>query len=307
MIDYTPSSYRPDEPSVDISTEHYWLQAAFLVAVMYGIESILYMLTSFLLLKRRNAINNRKNLFLLFYVSAIFILSTLYVSGTLEFTQKAFVDGRNIPGGPGVFEATMRRLPTGMLVNITMVLKCWLCYAVNLWRCFVVYRDCGFLTLWIAGIAPAMLYLATIALGNFYIIRLPRIDTVRGWEAKDSSIATSFWIVFLVLSIFVTFSLVLRLFVYRRRAARLLGTSYGSRYTTMAAIIVDSAAIQSLFALVVIAISTSHSMRLSGPYIFLQVISPIQVSRTATPTTLVDETSGRAYRHSSSSFVLQKA
>lgn len=126
-----PASYRPDESPSVILAEHTWLQGAFLAAVAYGIQFVLYVMTCFFLWKLRNRANTTKNLFLIFYISMIFVLSTLYMAGLLQFTQEAFIDDRNISGGPTNFENIMFSLPIDMLANVIMVLNSWFCDVIN--------------------------------------------------------------------------------------------------------------------------------------------------------------------------------
>jgi hypothetical protein len=130
MADF-PASYRPVVPPGDIFAEHTWLQGAFLGAIAYGIQFVLYVMTCFFLWKLRNPTNNRQNIAFIVYISIIFALSTLYLVGLLEFTQLSFIDGRNIPGGPKAFEEQMFSLPIDMLANVIMVLNSWFCDIIN--------------------------------------------------------------------------------------------------------------------------------------------------------------------------------
>jgi hypothetical protein len=129
-----PPSYRPDEPGENIFVEHTYLQGALLAAVAYGIMFILYCMTCFWLWITRHHFNSRRNLFFLCFISIIFVLETFYLAGLLEFTQNAFVDFRNIPGGPAVFESNMSGEPIGMLVKSAMVVNGWLCNVINVRR-----------------------------------------------------------------------------------------------------------------------------------------------------------------------------
>jgi hypothetical protein len=126
-----PASYRPDETPEQIFSEHLWLQGAFLGAIAYGIQVILYVQTCFFLWKLREPANRKQNIFFIAYISIIFVLATLYMVGLLQFTQDSFIDGRNIPGGPDAFENIMFSLPIDMLANVIMVLTSWMCDIIN--------------------------------------------------------------------------------------------------------------------------------------------------------------------------------
>ena len=126
-----PASYRPDLPSATIFAEHTWLQGAFLGAVAYGIQFVLYVVTCFFLWRLRKPTTRRLNILFIAYITVIFVLSTLYVVGLFQFTQLSFIDGRNIPGGPQAFEDLMFSLPIDMLANVIMVLNSWFCDIIN--------------------------------------------------------------------------------------------------------------------------------------------------------------------------------
>ena len=126
-----PASYRPDLPPETIFAEHTWLQGAFLGAVAYGIQFVLYVVTCFFLWRLRTPSTKRMNIIFIIYISIIFILSTLYIVGLFQFTQLSFIDGRNIPGGPQAFESMMFSLPIDMLANVIMVLNSWFCDIIN--------------------------------------------------------------------------------------------------------------------------------------------------------------------------------
>ncbi|EEB87628.1 hypothetical protein MPER_14967, partial [Moniliophthora perniciosa FA553] len=98
--DHFPAEYRPKESDADIFAEHTWLQGAFLAAVAYGIEFVLYVMACYLLWihRRHQAQSYMKNIFFIVYTSIIFVLHTLYMAGLLQFTQESFFDGREIPG-----------------------------------------------------------------------------------------------------------------------------------------------------------------------------------------------------------------
>lgn len=126
-----PSSFRPDESQAEIFAEHTWLQGAFLAAVAYGMEVILFSMSCYLLYTHRDSSNRRRNIALTVYISIVFILGTLYMAGLLQFTQQAFIDGRNIPGGPNAYEEIMFSIPIDMLANVTMVMLSWMCDIIN--------------------------------------------------------------------------------------------------------------------------------------------------------------------------------
>lgn len=137
MASSNSSSYRPQESAQDILSEHTWLQGAFLAAVAFGMSSILYFMTIHLLRvhplsrKSKNVDGWGKRMGLIVYITVIFILGILYMAGLLQFTQQSFIDDRNYPGGPNVYEEVMFSIPVDMLANVIMVLLTWMCDIIN--------------------------------------------------------------------------------------------------------------------------------------------------------------------------------
>src|SRR5882757_9721079 len=100
------SSWTPDESSQTLLTEEGWLQSTVISAVAYGIDVALYFMCFNLLwqqmITRRT--NYKQPLSLLIYITVSFILCTLFIASLADFTQLAFIQDRNYPGGPSAFE-----------------------------------------------------------------------------------------------------------------------------------------------------------------------------------------------------------
>ena len=82
----------------------------------------------------------------------------------------------------------------------------------------------------------------------------------------------------LSLNILVTIMIVARLLVYRAKTNRALGRNHGSQYTSLAAMLVESAALYSSFSLLFLipfAIASPTSDAVSQ--LFIQSLSPVQV------------------------------
>ncbi|KAG7094109.1 hypothetical protein E1B28_007724 [Marasmius oreades] len=197
--------------------------------------------------RHQNKSKSHKNIFLILYISIIFTLSTLYMAGLLQFTQESFIDGRMIEGGPNVFENDMFSLPVDMLANVIMVLLSWFCDVINVWRCYVIYKG-GRVPPWVVLLIPILLYFASIAFG---ILFLKQVGTVSQspWDTSGINFTIPYYTMSLALNILVTLLIVLRLLIYRHRITRAMGPMHGSHYTSLVAMVVESAAIYSTFAL----------------------------------------------------------
>jgi hypothetical protein len=126
-----PATYRPDETSTEIFSEHTWLQGVFLACVAYGMVALLFFQCINLLLFSPGRQPSRWTHGLAWYITMMFALSTMYIGALVQFTQESFIDGRNIPGGPNAFENEMFSIPIDMLANVTMVILSWFSDLIN--------------------------------------------------------------------------------------------------------------------------------------------------------------------------------
>lgn len=199
------------------SVEKAWLEGAFVAAITYGIEFVLYAMTCFFLWKSRNQFNNRRNLVFILYTTIIFLLATLYLIGLLVSMKEAFIDQRN------------PSLPLG-LATITMFIKGWLCDVINIWRSIVIYQGCRAPS-WCVNIVPYLLAVTNVALGIFYLVNKYPLFQIglrdpTGFQGPNVFPYMTF-ILSLVLNLLITILLLLRLLFFRNRIIQLLGRAQG--------------------------------------------------------------------------------
>ncbi|KAF8507405.1 hypothetical protein JB92DRAFT_2735378 [Gautieria morchelliformis] len=266
-----PSQYAPDESQAVRFSERTWLQGAFIAAVAYGMEVILYSMSSYWLCKARNTRNSKKNTGLIIYTTIMFVLGTLYIAALLQFTQDSFVDGRNIPGGPSAYETIMFSVPIDMLGNVTMVMLSWMCDIINVWRCVVIYSGSD-VPIWIVCAIPFLLYVGSVVLGICFLKQVGATSQ-SPWSATGINFTIPYYSMSLALNILVTILIVVRLLLFRRRINKLLGKSHGAHYASLAAMIVESAAMYSSFALLFLVPFALHS---PISQIFIQSLPPVQ-------------------------------
>ncbi|KAG1871321.1 hypothetical protein DFJ58DRAFT_763319 [Suillus subalutaceus] len=236
------SSWTPDESSGTLLAEKGWLQGTVVSAVAYGIDVALYSMCFHLLFRQMNRMNYKKHLPLLLYITTTFILSTLFMAALADFTQLAFIQYRDYPGGPNAFENEMFGIPVDNLGNVCGFLTMMLSDGLVVWRCMVIYRGC-MVPMWIIMLFPGLMFAASTALS-------------------------------LALNIIITIVIVLRLLTYRHRISKVLGSSYGAQYTSIAAMIVESAALYSAFSVAFLAL-----FLLNNPIsaTFLQSLTQVQI------------------------------
>ncbi|KAJ7346890.1 hypothetical protein DFH08DRAFT_937271 [Mycena albidolilacea] len=269
-----PATYRPDETSTEIFSEHTWLQGVFLACVAYGMVALLFFQCINLLLFSPGRQPSRWTHGLAWYIAMMFALSTIYIGALVQFTQESFIDGRNIPGGPNAFENEMFSIPIDMLANVTMVILSWFSDLINIWRCHVVYQSSSIPGLAVIAL-PVLMLLASIAFGILWLKQVGAPSS-SPWDTAGINFTTPYFAMSLALNILVTILIVVRLMLYRRRINQALpsNTNHGAHYVSLAAMIYESAAIYSVFSLLfLVPFTIGHPLS----QLFIQALSPVQI------------------------------
>ncbi|EIM80872.1 uncharacterized protein STEHIDRAFT_142727 [Stereum hirsutum FP-91666 SS1] len=265
-----------DETSEQIFTEKSFLQGALLAGVAYGTEVTLFAMTFWHLLRTRSGVNSKRKYIFLAYISVIFILGTLFYASNAQFTQLAFIDNRNITGGPGVYEETSFSIPIDELGNVCAIMSTWLCDALLLWRFYVIYNTGR--ALWAIMFFPSLLFLGSFVTGLLFLLE---VSASSPWSPGSPAASINWTIPFfslsLSLNIILTIAITLRLLVFRRNIVSAMGTSHGSQYASIAAMIVESDAIFSTFSLLFL---VPFAMNNPLNEVFFQALSGVQIIAT---------------------------
>ncbi|KAH9478938.1 hypothetical protein JR316_0009401 [Psilocybe cubensis] len=263
-------SWRPQEDAATILNERTWLAGIILSAVAYGIVFTLFMMSFVQLIRTTNKRNLASKLPLIIYISLIFILGTLIIGSGSKMTQLSFIDYRNIPGGPATFEEVEFSIPVDEVANVAYVLANWFADGMVVYRCMVIYRGCRFSPYLVMGI-PAIAYLGSVTTG---ILWLTQISATSPWVAGSINFTAPYFWLSLALNMTMTIAICARLLVFRRRMVKVLGGRHGSHYTSIAAMLVESAAIYSVFSLCfLVPFALNHPIQNT----FIQMLGEVQI------------------------------
>ncbi|KAG2154463.1 uncharacterized protein EDB93DRAFT_1327010 [Suillus bovinus] len=248
------SSWTPDESSATLLAEKGWLQGTVVSAVAYGIDVTLFFMCFHLLFRQMNSKNYKKQLPLLVYITITFILSTLFMAALADFTQLAFIQYRNFPGGPSAYENVS--MPIDNLSDICGFLTMIMSDGLVVWRFKVIYKGCT-VPMWIIMAFPCVLFAASIATGIMWLLQVTASSPY--FSSTSINYTVPYLSLSLALNIILTIAIVIRLFTYRHRITRVLGPGYGTQYTSIAAMIVESAALYSAFSVAFLALFLTNN------------------------------------------------
>ncbi|KAJ7163566.1 hypothetical protein C8R43DRAFT_879672 [Mycena crocata] len=264
-----PPANQLHETPAQIFSEHTWLQGEDIACVAYGMQSILFVMSIRALWIGRGRKISKWTYGWLGYTSTVFLLATFYIVGLLRFTQQAFVDHRNITGGPNAYEHAMFSFPVNMLANVTLVILSYMCDCLNIWRCFVIYDGTSVPVI----VLPVMMSFASLALGILWLKQIGS-DWASPWDTARINYTIPYFATSLAFNVVVTILIVSRLLLHRRRINQVMGWNHGREYTSLAAIIVESTAIYTTFSLLFL---VPFALRHPVSQTFLQILSPVQV------------------------------
>lgn len=156
----------------------------------------------------------------------------------------------------------------------------------------VIYKGSR-VPLWVVLGFPILLYLASVCMyfplveayrvANDFplpatgILFLKQVGTPSAspWDSTGINWTIPYYTMSLSLNIIVTILIAGRLLVYRNRISRVMGKGHGADYTSLAAMVVESAAIYSTFSIMfLVPFATGSPIA----QLFLQALSPVQVS-----------------------------
>ncbi|KAI6041473.1 hypothetical protein EDC04DRAFT_3109721 [Pisolithus marmoratus] len=237
------SSYAPDESASQLFAEATWLQGAIVTSVFYGVTLTLAFMCVRSLWSRiySRSSGYKRDIFFLGYVIFVFACASVYQVANAQITQLGFIDRRNYPGGPAAFEESNASLS----INLTFVLMDWCADLLMIWRCIVVYRDTRFrIFITLFGI---LIFLASLVTGLFWLIIIS-VPAQSGSPWMSYSLLFPYLSVSLASTVFISLLTVLRFMYHRHRVSNVLGQAHGSVYLNFATMIVESAAIYAICA-----------------------------------------------------------
>ncbi|KAF9077588.1 hypothetical protein BDP27DRAFT_1379385 [Rhodocollybia butyracea] len=238
--------YGPDESETIIQLERFFLAGDVACGVGYGIQLVLYYSCAIYLWKRRK--QSPKSLFLLGYITVLVSVATVFVIVQARTVQLMYVDNRNYPGGPWPFFLATQNWAVNVLFDASLFVLTFLSDALMLWRCWVIWTSSGKLVAYLVTAFPAMTLLASFIMGTLWTLESSE-PGLSFYSKLPLAFGTSYYSISLGVNIILTVLITGRLLVYRKQILESLPAEHAHGYISMLTIIVESAAIYSVCAL----------------------------------------------------------
>ncbi|KLO15962.1 hypothetical protein SCHPADRAFT_926855 [Schizopora paradoxa] len=174
------------------------------------------------------------------------IVGTLQVASAARFGELVWIDNRGYTGGPIAWYHSHYNDPSNILGLGTFIFGNFLADGVLLYRLFVIWDRNYFVM-----IIPVMAYLASTALSVVAVFQAAQPNSAR-WSHSTVVFELPYWALTTGLNVLITLVLAFRLIRMRRAVVETLGEVHAKLYTSVIAMIVESAVIYAAVGLICI-------------------------------------------------------
>ncbi|KAK2462320.1 hypothetical protein APHAL10511_005626 [Amanita phalloides] len=244
------SRYRPRDSAYDVLMEKSFILSYFLTGMGYGVQFMLYVICASYLWKQRENLGRVVSLRLA-YITILILLESLFAAATIWTTGDMFIVNRNYPGGPMAYFGATQDLPEDVTFIASLVILTFLSDLFMLWRCWIIWSTAGKLASYAAMSIPILTLLSSFALGTIWILESSQ-QGLSMFSKVPIAFGTAYYVISLNVNILVTVLIIMRLLFHRRAILNVLPVEYTKQYLSVAAIVVESALLYSIFALIFI-------------------------------------------------------
>ncbi|KZV76099.1 hypothetical protein PENSPDRAFT_748031 [Peniophora sp. CONT] len=234
--------YGPDEPAAIIFAEHAFLASDLMTGIGYGIQLVLYSACARYLWSQRHT--RRHALFIIAYITIVFSVETVFVGAQARAVQLVYIDNRNFPGGPWAYFLTSQK---NVMLEATLFVITFMCDALVLWRCWVIWQARGRWAAYFIIVIPSLMLLASFVMGTLWTLQSSQ-PALSLYSALPRAYGISYYTISLSLNVVLTLLIVGRLLQYRASIMASLPAAHAKHYVSLATVLVESAALYSVFA-----------------------------------------------------------
>ncbi|KAF9269953.1 hypothetical protein L218DRAFT_4101 [Marasmius fiardii PR-910] len=220
--------------SMDLTFERSLYIGGQFTGILYGVQLVLFAISCRLMTRPPYGAKSDSR-FYICYGACLLVLWTTALSCNAVFGQLAWIDHRDVEGGPATYIGEHISDPYNTLGTTAGVALNFLADALLIYRCYVIWSS------WIVVLFPAFLYVGTFAMSLLLIYESaqPGANFFKGH-------AVDFGVPYIALTIsnnvIVTSLICGRLITVKSRMRTAIGPDHAKMYTSVIAIMVESAA-----------------------------------------------------------------
>ncbi|KAF8697250.1 hypothetical protein AX14_001415 [Amanita brunnescens Koide BX004] len=240
-------NYGPQEDAYTLFLEKSFMMSAFVAAIGYGIQVILYGICVLYLWRqynRRGALVFSR----LAYITMLLLLESLLVAASIAVLEEMYIQNRNYPGGPMAWFLAEANQPANVVFYASLFSLTFLSDLLVLWRCWVVWSTAGMLAAYAVLSVPVIVLLSSFVLGLMWTYQSSQ-PGLSLYSQLPLDIGTAYYATSLGVNVLLTALIILRLLLHRRAVLRILPADYTKHYLSVTTIVVESVMFYSIFAL----------------------------------------------------------
>jgi len=242
----TSPANRPQEDWDTILLERAFLGGDSIVSAGYGIQFVLFVSCARFLWDRRH--KGHGSIILLSYMSIMFSLATVFTAVQARTMQLAYIDNRDYPGGPWAWFLTYQNIPVNVIFYAVFFLMTFFADALVLWRCWIIWTSAGRLTAALVVAFPGIVLIASFVMGTLWTIQSSKAGQ-SPYTQLPIAFGASYFSMSIGVNLILTVAIALRLLHTRRIVLMHMPAEHAAHYISVLAIIVESAALYSVFAI----------------------------------------------------------
>ncbi|KAF8891975.1 hypothetical protein CPB85DRAFT_1230641 [Mucidula mucida] len=223
-------SWAPAEDAASIWYEQSTFVSTHLASFGYGIHVSVYSILMYYTFQQR-VMQKRKHFFMqLLFNTAFFVLASINVACSIRFSQNAWINFREHPGGPLGYLTEEQTSALLTIENATSITITAMADGLLLFRVLLLWNFRWYLILF-----NGLFYLSTVTLSVLVVVQIavPQIHMM--------PISFGVWLVLMVINIVFTAQIAGCILWHRRRIRSVLGPDHAQMYTNIAAIVIESA------------------------------------------------------------------
>ncbi|KIJ54695.1 hypothetical protein M422DRAFT_240777 [Sphaerobolus stellatus SS14] len=237
---FSPTTVEGESPSL-VWFEKSLFDGQHLESVAYGVHLSIFAITMYYHLLPPSG---KRSWFFIVYLVLLFAGGTMQAAAGIRFAELAWIDDRDIPGGPAAFNVQMYNISVELAGNCGYIISNFLADGLLLWRFFVLYGK-NFLP----AIIPGLAFLASTTMGILTVFQAAR-PNASIWSKSAVSVAIPYFCLSLALNALLSVLIAGKLLWHRRTISRTLGRRHTEVYTTVASMFIESAALYAVVGLI---------------------------------------------------------
>ncbi|OJT08330.1 hypothetical protein TRAPUB_782 [Trametes pubescens] len=262
--------YGPNEDEATINLERYFLAGDFVAGVGYGVHLVLWTSCALYLWKQRH--RGWRTTFLLAYITVLLIVETMFAIVQARTVQELYIENRNYPTGPWQYFLDTQNLAINVIFYATLFVMTFMCDTLMLWRSWIIWTASGRTTAYLVNLFPFLMLVASFVMGTLWTLQSSH-PGLSLYSKQPLAYGTAYYTISLGVNVILTALIIARLLAYRRTHLAHLPAAHAQQYLSLAALIIESAALYSAFA---IAFLVSYAMNAPINQIWLGFASGAQ-------------------------------